>query len=51
MSGLASPIEKGAIACFLPSGLVVEHEYLVLCIRVFVEQPKVWDAATLTRLS
>ena len=25
MSGPASPIEKGAIACFLPSGLVVEH--------------------------
>ena len=35
--GPASPIEKGAIACFSPSVLDVEHKYLVLCIRVYVE--------------
>ena len=39
------------IACFWPSGLVVKHKYLVLCIKVYVEQPKVLDAATLTRLN
>ena len=39
--GPASPIEKGAIACFSPSVLDVEHKYLVLCIRVYVEQTKV----------
>ena len=51
MSGPASPIEKGGIACFWSSGLVVKHKYLVLFIRVYVEQPKVLDAARLTRLN
>ena len=34
MSAPTSPIEKGAIACFLPSGLVVKHKKLF---RFFVD--------------